>query len=50
MSCAGEVGFPFFGELILDCLRGTENAMAQEHTFKAAELSLLAQEFAEAQK
>lgn len=39
----GEVGFPFFGELILDCLNGTENAMTQQHAFKAAELCLIAQ-------
>jgi predicted dehydrogenase len=42
-SVAGTVGFPYFGRLILDCLNGTENAMSQEHTFKAAELSLIAQ-------
>ena len=40
----GEVGFPYFGELILDCLAGTENAMPQAHTFKTAELSLLVQQ------
>jgi predicted dehydrogenase len=40
----GEVGFPFFGELILDCLNRTENAMTQEHAFKAAELCLKAQQ------
>ena len=39
----GKVGFPFFGELILDCLNGTETAMTQEHAFKAAELCLKAQ-------
>lgn len=39
----GQVGYPFFGELILDCLNRTENAMTQEHTFKAAELCLMAQ-------
>ena len=50
VSCAGKVGFPFFGELILDCLHGTENAMTQEHTFKAAELSLRAQQMAESGK
>ncbi len=38
------VGFPFFGRLVLDCLNRTEEAMAQEHTFKAAELCLIAQE------
>lgn len=43
MKLGGKVGFPFFGELILDCLNGTENAMTQEHAFKAAELSLIAQ-------
>ncbi|WP_230986911.1 Gfo/Idh/MocA family protein [Cohnella fermenti] len=43
-SVAGRVGYPFFGELILDCLNRTENAMTQEHAFKAAELCLIAQE------
>jgi len=39
----GKVGFPFFGELILDCLNGTEKAMTQAHAFKAAELCMKAQ-------
>ncbi|GGI44002.1 oxidoreductase [Paenibacillus marchantiophytorum] len=39
----GQVGFPYFGQLILDCLQRTELAMTQEHTFKAAELCLIAQ-------
>ncbi|MNN90555.1 hypothetical protein D3C81_2085190 [compost metagenome] len=43
---AGKVGFPFFGELILDCLQRTELAMTQEHVFKAAELCLEAQAMA----
>jgi predicted dehydrogenase len=43
MELRGKVGFPFFGELILDCLNRTENAMTQEHAFKAAELCLKAQ-------
>ena len=46
ISCAGKVGYPFFGQLILDCLHRTENAMTQEHTFKAAELCLKAQAMA----
>ncbi|MDF3828388.1 MULTISPECIES: Gfo/Idh/MocA family protein [unclassified Pseudocitrobacter] len=46
---AGKVGFPYFGELILDCLNRTENAMTQEHTFKAAELCVKAQMLANAQ-
>jgi predicted dehydrogenase len=40
---SGNVGFPFFGQLILDCLNSTENAMTQEHAFKAAELCVRAQ-------
>jgi predicted dehydrogenase len=42
----GQVGFPFFGQLILDCLNRTETAMTQAHAFKAAELCLVAQEAA----
>jgi len=40
----GKVGYPFFGQLILDCLQRSEQAMTQEHAFKAAELCLKAQE------
>lgn len=47
IDCRGKVGFPFFGELILDCINRTENAMTQEHAFKAAELSMLAQQMAD---
>lgn len=39
----GKVGFPFFGQLILDCIHRTENAMTQAHAFKAAELCVRAQ-------
>jgi predicted dehydrogenase len=39
----GQVGFRFFGELILDCIHRTEKAMTQAHAFKAAELCLKAQ-------
>lgn len=46
---AGKVGFPFFGQLILDCLHRTEKAMTQAHTFKAAELCVKAQMLANAQ-
>ena len=45
---AGKVGFPYFGELIRDCLNRTENAMTQAHTFKAAELCVKAQMLANA--
>ncbi|MCL2287002.1 MAG: Gfo/Idh/MocA family oxidoreductase [Firmicutes bacterium] len=50
INVAGKVGFPYFGQLILDCLNRTENAMTQEHTFKAAELSVKAQRIAEKAK
>ena len=39
----GIVGFPFFGQLILDCLNRTENAMTQKHAFKTIELGIKAQ-------
>jgi predicted dehydrogenase len=47
IPCAGRVGFPYFGKLILDVLNRTETAMTQEHCFKAAELSMLAQKAAD---
>jgi len=43
IECNGKIGFPFFGKFILDILNGTENAMTQQHAFKAAELSMIAQ-------
>jgi predicted dehydrogenase len=43
LCVAGQVGFRFFGELILDCLKRTEKAMTQAHAFKAAEICLRAQ-------
>ena len=43
-SVRGKVGYPFFGELVRDCLDRTETAMAQEHAFKAAELCIVAQQ------
>ena len=47
IDCDATTGFPFFGEMILDILNGTETAMTQEHIFKAAELSMLAQQVAD---
>ena len=43
MELHGKVGYPFFGQRILDCLNRTETAMTQAHAFKAAELCLQAQ-------
>lgn len=39
----GKVGFPYFGQLVLDCVHRTEKAMTQAHVFKAMELALRAQ-------
>jgi len=39
----GKVGYPYFGQLILDCLNRTENAMTQAHVFKTIELAILAE-------
>ena len=50
LNVNGQVGFPFFGQLILDCLNRTENAMSQYHTFQAARLSLEAQAMADAKR
>ncbi len=47
MNLRGKVGFPFFGEMILDCLDRTECAMTQEHIFTTMELAVLAQRMAE---
>lgn len=47
IECQGSTGFPFFGQLILDCLHRTEIAMRQEHAFAAAELSMRAQALAD---
>ncbi|MEM9754038.1 MAG: Gfo/Idh/MocA family oxidoreductase [Planctomycetota bacterium] len=43
MELAGKVGYKYFGRLIRDCIDGTENAMTQTHTLKAAELCVRAQ-------
>lgn len=48
IECQGKVGFPFFGQFVLDCLNGSEKAMTQAHAFKAAELSMRAQAMADA--
>jgi predicted dehydrogenase len=43
LPARGTVGFPFFGELIRDCLDHTDKAMTQDHIFLAIELALQAQ-------
>ena len=46
LALHGKVGYPFFGQLILDSLYGTENAQTQTHAFKTIELALQAQQMA----
>lgn len=46
-AVGGTVGYPYFGDLIVDCLEDTDKAMPQDHTFKAAELCLKAQQLAD---
>lgn len=46
IKCKDLTGYPFFGQLILDCINRTEFAMTQEHAFKAAEISLKCQNYA----
>jgi predicted dehydrogenase len=43
INVQGKVGYPFFGQLILDCINRTENAMTQHQAFLASELSIRAQ-------
>ena len=50
IDCLGNIGFPFFGQMILDSLNDTETAMSQAHIFKAAELSMMAQQTADKQR
>ncbi|EWH08831.1 dehydrogenase [Catenovulum agarivorans DS-2] len=47
IDCFGKPAFPYFGLLILDVINRTENSMTQAHTFKAVELSMLAQKQAD---
>ncbi len=47
IDCLGEIGYPFFGQMILDSLHGSEKAMSQAHIFKSAEISMRAQELAD---
>ena len=42
----GKIGFPYFGELILDCLENSDKALPHQHPFKATELCILAQNMA----
>jgi len=47
LEVKGKVGFPYFGQLVLDCLNRTEVAMSQRHALTAAELCIAAERQAE---
>jgi len=49
-NVTGKIGFPFFPAFVLDCLERTEHAMTDSHCFKAAELCLMAQARADAER
>jgi predicted dehydrogenase len=49
LDAKGSVGHRFFSQFIRDCLNRSEDAMSQEHAFKAAELCMRAQQFADNQ-
>jgi len=47
INARGKTGYPFFGQLIRDCIDRTEISMTRDHAFLAAELCLIAQRDAE---
>jgi predicted dehydrogenase len=47
LKVSNTTGYPFFGDLILDCLEGTQRSMGQDYAFRVAELAIQAQEIAE---
>lgn len=46
INAKGKTGLPYFAALIQDVLTGSNEAMDQDHTFRAAEISIRAQELA----
>lgn len=46
IECQDRVGFPFFSQLIVDCIDREETSISQDHVFKACEMALQAQELA----
>jgi predicted dehydrogenase len=50
LRVTGKVGYPFFGQLILDVLNRTDQAMTQEHVFAVSEAFLQAQALADSQR
>lgn len=43
IAASGTVGFPFFGDFILDCLDGGNRAMTENHVLESARIAITAQ-------
>ncbi len=43
INASGTVGFPFFGQFILDCIDGGNRAMSEDHVFESARIAIEAQ-------
>jgi predicted dehydrogenase len=50
LNLKGKIGFPFFYQLIADCLNRTEHSLPMKQSFAAARLSLVAQQMADKQR
>ncbi len=44
IDCRHKVGFPYFGQLIKDCMEGTDKALPQEHVFEVSRLAIEAEQ------
>lgn len=44
INAAGKTGFPYFGQLIRDCLDGTDLALPQNHIFEVSRLAIEAEQ------
>ena len=44
IDAEGSTGFPYFGQLILDCLNGTDEALPRDHVFLTSRLAVEAQQ------
>lgn len=50
LNLKDQIGFPFFYQLIEDCLHRTDHSLPMKQSFAAARLSLLAQQMADRQR
>jgi predicted dehydrogenase len=50
INAAGKTGFPYFAQLIRDCLDGTDLALPQEHVFEVSRIAIEAEQKAKVLK